>query len=85
MSPIHMPFMAPLYPGAHLRGYADDRVIKVTGQMPGGNIAHLQRGLRVMQEWCIGAGHGQGGTRPHHVEEDSKQSGCPSAGWSWKQ
>ena len=45
--------MAPLYlKGAHLRGYADDGVIKATGKMPGDNVAYLQRELNSTQEWC---------------------------------
>jgi hypothetical protein len=48
-----MLFMAPLYlKGAHLRGYADDGVIKTTGKMPGDNVACLQRELNSTQEWC---------------------------------
>jgi len=48
-----MLFMAPLYlKGAHLRGYADDGVIKATGKMPGDNVAYLQRELNSTQEWC---------------------------------
>jgi hypothetical protein len=42
--------MAPLYlKGAHLRGYADDGVIKATGKMPGDNVAYLQRELNSTQ------------------------------------
>ena len=50
---LYMLFMVPLYlKGAHLRGYADDGVIKATGKMPGDNVAYLQRELNSTQEWC---------------------------------
>jgi Reverse transcriptase (RNA-dependent DNA polymerase) len=50
---LYMLFMAPLYlKGAHLRGYADDGIIKAAGRMPGDNVAYLQRELNSAQEWC---------------------------------
>jgi Reverse transcriptase (RNA-dependent DNA polymerase) len=52
ISPIlYMLFMAPLYhKGVRLRGYADDGAIKVTGRLPGDNVAPLQFELRGAQE-----------------------------------
>jgi hypothetical protein len=50
---LYMLFMAPLYrKGAHLRGYADDGVIKATGKTPCDNVAYLQLELNSTQEWC---------------------------------
>jgi len=50
---LFMLFMAPLFlRGPHLRGYADDGVIKVTGKVPGNNVVPLQRELAQTQEWC---------------------------------
>jgi len=67
---LYMLFMAPLFlRGPHLRGYADDGLIKVTGKVPGDNVIPLQRELTQTQEWCNSNGLelGMGKTGLFHV------------------